>query len=114
MDLIDRKCVSAWLYEMGYTYVANVIMDKKRFPSEPRWIPCSERLPDDGERVLATHLGGVDPDRQVIEHVYKNGKFLYGWDMDLNVDSPTFGQRYMGKIIAWMPWPLPEPYSGDE
>ena len=29
--------------------------------------------------------------------------------MDMNVDSPTFGQRYMGDVIAWMP--MPEPYK---
>lgn len=75
---------------------------------QSRWIPCSERLPEDGERVLATHLGGLNPDKQVIEHIYVNGKFTMGWDMDMNVDSPTFGQRYIGNVIAWMP--MPEPY----
>lgn len=76
------------------------------------WIPCSERLPEEGERVLATHLGGVNPNSQVIEHIYQRGKFTCGWDMDMNVDSPTFGQRYMGEVIAWMP--LPEPYKEDD
>ena len=42
MDLIDRKCVSNWLYEMGCTYAAKVILDKKRFPSEYRWILCKD------------------------------------------------------------------------
>ena len=72
-----------------------------------RWIPCSERLPEEGERVLATHLGGINPNNQVIEHIYQHGKFTCGWDMDMNVDSPTFGQRYMGEVIAWMPLPTP-------
>lgn len=75
------------------------------------WTPCSERLPEEGERVLATHLGGINPNNQVIEHIYQHGKFTCGWDMDMNVDSPTFGQRYMGDVIAWMP--LPEPYGGN-
>lgn len=79
---------------------------------EPKWIPCGKRLPEDGERVLATHLGGINPDRQVIEHIYENGKFVSGWDMDMNIDSPTFGQRYMGNVIAWMP--LPKPYMEEE
>lgn len=78
---------------------------------KPHWILCSERLPEDGERVLATHLGGLNPDRQVIEHIYKNGKFTCGWDMDTDVHSPTFGQRYMGKVVAWRKWP--EPYKGE-
>ncbi len=77
-----------------------------------QWIPCSERFPEDGERVLATHLGGLNPYKQVIEHIYVNGEFTMGWDMDMNVDSPTFGQRYMGKVIAWMP--LPKPYKGEQ
>ena len=79
--------------------------------AEAEWIPCSERLPEEGERVLATHLGGVNPNRQVIEHIYQCGEFTCGWDMDMNVGSPTFSQRYMGKVIAWMP--LPEPYRED-
>lgn len=78
------------------------------------WIPVTERerLPKDGERVLATHLGGANPERQVIEHVYINGKFTCGWDMDMDINSPTFGQRYMGDVVAWMP--LPEPYRGKQ
>ena len=76
-----------------------------------RWIPCSERLPEEGERVLATHLGGLNPNRQVIEHIYSGGKFLSNWDMDMEFSSPTFGERYMGKVIAWVP--LPEPYRAE-
>ena len=80
-------------------------------PKTGHWIPVSERLPEDGERVLATHLGCLNPKRQVIEHIYENGKFTRGWDMDLNMNSSTFGQRYMGRVIAWMP--LPEPYKAE-
>ena len=91
----------------------NVCDEYTVLPSaQPGWIPCSsERFPEEGERVLATHLGGINPNNQVIEHIYQHGKFICGWDMDTNVDSPTFGQRYMGKVIAWMP--LPKPYRED-
>ena len=75
---------------------------------EQQWISVNERLPDEGERVLCTHTGRLNPNRQVIEHIYQNGKFTLGWDMDMNPSSPTFGQRYMGDVIAWMP--LPEPF----
>ena len=76
-----------------------------------RWIPCSEKLPEEGERVLATHLGGLNPSRQVIEHIYQSEQFTLGWDMDMDMKSPTFGKRQMGKVIAWMP--MPEPYGGE-
>lgn len=78
---------------------------------EPHWIPVVERLPENGEIVLATHLGGLDQHRQVIEHIYDHGEFLLNWEMDMDMLSPTFGQRYMGEVIAWMP--LPEPWRGD-
>ncbi len=94
-----------------YCDVIKQTLEEAKQERTGRWIPCSERLPEDGERVLATHLGGLNPDRQVIEHIYKNGEFTLGWDMDMNMDSPTFGQRYMGKVVAWMP--LPEPYRED-
>ena len=76
------------------------------------WIPTSEQLPKEGERVLATHLGGLNPNRQVIEHIYKSGQFTLGWDMDMDMKSPTFGKRQMGKVIAWMP--MPEPYQEND
>ena len=40
-DAISRHGVSAWLDNMGYPKLADVIMDEKRFPSVQRWIPCS-------------------------------------------------------------------------
>lgn len=78
------------------------------------WIPCSERLPEEGQRVLATHEGGLNPKRQVIEHFFQDGRFLNNWEMDTDPKSETFGQRYMGDVIAWQP--LPEEYKpkGDE
>ncbi len=81
---------------------------------DSRWIPVTERLPEDGEGVLATHLGGINPNRQVIEHIYQNGRFTCGWDMDLDITSPTFGQRYMGDVIAWMSKPKPYEEGAEE
>ena len=89
-----------------------VRMAIKALEEQPRWIPCSERMPEDGERVLCTHLGGLNPNRQVIEHIYQSGQFTSGWEMDTDMHSPTFGQRYMGKVIAWMP--QPKPYRGED
>ena len=80
---------------------------------KPHWIPCTpDMMPEDGERVLCTHLRGLNPNRQVIEHIYQDGQFTLGWEMDMNPGSPTFGQRYMGKVVAWMP--LPDPWKEGE
>lgn len=93
--------------------MANHVRADKCSESPNDWIPCTpETMPKEGERVLCTHLGGIDPNRQVIEHIYEDGKFVLGWNIDMNLSSPTFGQRYMGKVIAWMP--LPKPYKEEK
>lgn len=98
-------------YEISYNqgFLDGYKMCEKRLP---RWTPCSEGPPEEGERVLATHLGGLNSNRQVIEHIYRNGEFTCGWEMDTDFHSPTFGQRFMGNVIAWMP--LPKPYKGGD
>lgn len=53
------------------------------------WIPCSERLPEDGEPVLAT-----------------DGNYVYLVEYDADLDA-SFGD--MDGIVAWRP--LPEPYK---
>lgn len=69
------------------------------------WIPISKRLPESETWVLTTHKSGLNSGKQIIVHYFKDGEFLYNWDMDNDFNSPTFGQRYMGDIIAWMPYP---------
>ena len=70
-----------------------------------RWIPCSERLPEENGQYLITvkyvHVDGYD-DIYAEHGEWTNGK----WDM--------FCFGHCGKvenIIAWMP--LPEPYGGE-
>lgn len=73
--------------------------------SEHKWIPCSERLPEENGQYLITikykHVNDS------YEDVYaEHGEWLDGkWDMF------CFGHcGEVEDIIAWMP--LPEPYKG--
>lgn len=79
-----------------------------------RWIPCSERLPEEDVEVL-------------ISYRYKEGE---GDTSHIDIDITTYGQMYFGgnkvgnhkhwrapfeyfesnyEVLAWMP--LPEPYA---
>ncbi len=75
----------------------------KALPSAQRWIPCSERLPEEnGQYLITVKYEHVDD----YEDIYsEHGEWVDGkWDMFL------FG--HCGKvenIIAWMP--LPSPYE---
>lgn len=84
---------------------------------EPRWIPVTERLPEEDKEVL-------------ISYRYKEGE---GDTSHSDIDITSYGQMYFGgqkvgrvkhwrapfeyfesnyEVIAWMP--LPEPYKGGE
>lgn len=118
--MIDEKKLilhlNDWMLQESYLrqlknpadIISECIKAVEEQPKISEWIPCSERLPEEGQRVLATHEAGLDPNRKVIEHYFHDGKFLNNWDMDTDFKSPTFGQHYMGDVIAWQP--LPEKY----
>lgn len=57
-----------------------------------RWIPVSERLPEDDNVVLVTFADG------------QRGMSIYLRDLDKFISGLT--------VVAWMP--LPEPYNGVE
>lgn len=110
-DLISRK---ALLERLEKIYGTNSIVDKvmlrflkklicKQPTVEPmKWIPCSERFPDENERVLVCT---------------KNGSIACGFyaKMFFNRGSGFVlddGFLYEGYGVAWMP--LPAPYKDGE
>ena len=116
-DLIRRHGVSAWLYNLGYTKLADIVMNEQRFPSaqpEQQWIPCSERLPEEKDAGILKKLGINKRSDYVIATVEAKGERMtvtactydgtWYWDMQY-----AFSDY---KIIAWMP--LPEPYKEDK
>lgn len=65
----------------------------------PQWIPCSERLPEEHHTYLVTKLD-TNPNGSTFTtfaYFYTEEK---GWDID--------------GVIAWMPFPYPEPYKRGE
>ena len=64
--------------------------------SDLKWIPVTERLPKDGERVLITHKNGVS-------FGWYNGSY---WERG----APA-NHRPLQNVIAWMP--LPEPWQNN-
>lgn len=68
-----------------------------------KWIPCSERLPEDETLMYWT----THEDGSLVMHGYKkrNG-FIYNWEVD------DLGKRKrQGQVIAWTPIFEPEPYK---
>jgi hypothetical protein len=59
--------------------------------AEPQWIPCSERLPEERQEILATTTDNAWGDVVIIRTYYK---------------------EMHKSVIAWMP--LPEPYREDK
>ena len=105
-DLIDRQAAIDAVNEyLRISEVSKTVQNMtsiqailKWLPSaEPRWIPCSERLPKDGQGVLVT----VDDN----EFDIKVGSCIYS-------DGVFFSALYDLDVIAWMP--LPEPWKGEE
>ena len=103
----ERNRVVRWHEGLEpYVKLRDVVWAIEKLSSAERWIPCSERLPEENGQYLITvkyvHVDGYD-DIYAEHGEWADGK----WHMFM------FG--HCGKvenIIAWMP--LPEPYEEDE
>lgn len=67
--------------------------------TEQKWIPCSERLPEETGRYLISVLDGVG--RRTTVAPYQSR--YKAWKMT--------GRMAYWKVVAWMP--LPEPYQAE-
>ena len=84
------------------------------------WIPCSERLPEDGQIVLISQTYGwteFEEGTEVTVAQFKRGYFTwyrYQADWDKHTSQMHHGDICPGieYVDAWMP--MPEPYKEDE
>ena len=103
-DLISRDAVKKIITMKPYDWsniterraMLNEIDNLPSVEPEQRWILVTERLPEDGERVLITHKGGVS-------FGWYNGSY---WERG----APT-NHRPLETVTAWMP--LPEQYRAE-
>lgn len=81
---------------------------------EPRWIPCSERLPEEYGEFLVTMTEkakakdlGFDIDETYIRKMRYNSN---GWQLPRHIPS-WINEAVKDEVLAWMP--LPEPYKAE-
>ena len=80
--------------------------------SEPHWIPCSERLPEEKDAGILKKLGTSKRSEYVLATVEVKGERMTvtactydgKWNWNMKYAFPDY------KIVAWRP--LPEPYKG--
>lgn len=84
------------------------------------WIPCTERLPDEGEVVLVcmrieSHKAEWEEQRSIEFGRISSDRYDFdgtGWEW-LNESGADYWQAdWNNSILAWMP--LPKPYKGQE
>lgn len=110
-DTIDRKAVYNALECMRFAsenekkYAFSLL---EQIPTaEPKWIPCSERLP---EEKAASYWACTDAGYQFecrwtnVNHLFTNLTMKWHWHV---MDVPQYSM-----VVAWKP--LPEPYKGED
>ena len=119
-DLISRQDAIDALSQYPFEKVVNCVSIIEELPSaqpEQRWIPCSERMPEEREWIGTKTFGTTISDEVYVtfeapdcqrfaDHInFQNGKLSRSDEQRMKV-------IYKGaKPIAWMP--LPEPYRGE-
>ena len=91
--------------------------DMRVIASEPRWIPCSERLPEERDWYLGVFrepdTGWINPLPFICDYIGKETKATTKecWLIKGYTDREEYIYYYFNlECIAWMP--LPEPYKG--
>jgi len=83
--------------------VVEMIKDAPTIEPQPRWIPCSERLPDDNDyKECMECLDGA------VWYFTENGAMGLGYYYESTKEwATTDDLKTDGKVVAWMPLPSP-------
>lgn len=116
MRLIDADALMEAIRTdvMGGLNYESFIKEAPTIDAAPRWIPCEERLPDDGKDVLISYR--YKEDEGDTSHVYIDiTSYGHIWLGNMYSDYKAWRQPFEYfysnyEVIAWMP--LPEPYKG--
>ena len=105
-ELIRRNDAIKALYK--YNFVTKEVIEREimDIPSADRWIPCTEREPNEFEDVLVLLSDGTMDVLQLTDYldIWGNVKWCHAVHHGL-------GYSVSGNdIVAWMP--LPEPWKG--
>ena len=130
-DLISRQAaieaVRAYLsdccVEDGDYHASGIEYELNNLPSaqpEQRWIPCSERLPEERDWYLGIFkepdTGWINPIPFICDYLLgtkTKATTKEGWILKGHTDREEYIDYYFNlECVAWMP--LPEPYKGGE
>ena len=121
-DLISRQAAIDAIGRLGipedmcvFKILSHIELELGTLPSaqpEQRWIPCSERLPEEYGEFLVTMTEkakakdlGFDIDETYIRKMRYNSN---GWQLPRHIPS-WINEAVKDEVLAWMP--LPEPYQ---
>ena len=115
-DLINREdAIEAWdkLSKRGRTEFDQVLMTLPSAKAD--WIPCSEGLPDVGERCLVT----LSNDVVAIGTLHSDGEYeddfgyIVKWGQRWHLEPASMMIAYPeDSVVAWAP--RPKPYKGGD
>lgn len=120
---VVRAYLSDCCVEDGDYHASGIEYELNDLPSaqpEQRWIPCSERLPEERDWYLGIFkepdTGWINPIPFICDYLLgtkTKATTKEGWILKGHTDREEYIDYYFNlECVAWMP--LPEPYKGGE
>ena len=100
-DLISRRAVIELVegWWLGHTKEDDLATEIKKLPSADKWIPVTERLPENSKNVLVTYTS----------FDMQEGNIRRGILIGYYAQGEWFFENSSEEVVAWMP--LPKPYE---